>query len=718
MRDFRSSAFIVLSLGLGMGANCALFAVVNSLLLRPLPYAEPERLVEVTPRGVDVRDVGAFEGVASFEARGFSVRGDDGPRFVYGNRVTPELLSVLGVKPLLGRVFQPGDQVEPVAILCYDFWRRVSGEPNIIGQTMTIDGEARAIVGVLGPDFHLQVRDINIMLPARQFNDGRTIARLKAGVPLAEAQRQVEAVAGSASEPVRLRLLRDAFRPREGGTVLLFQAAVAFVLLITCANVANLLLVRASARRREFAIRAAIGAGRIRLLAQLLKESLTMALAGAGAGLLLAWWLLPVLSSQLPANIGRFLRGADALSIDLNVVGFMLSASVLTVLIFGVAPAFSALRFNLASALKDGAKGASPERQRYGGLLVVAEIALALMLLVAAGLTLKSLSGLEKRDLGFSADHVLRVTLDRIPNISEVIARVESMPGVESVGIVGPQLFPFGGPQAGRSRPEVYYASPAYFRTVRIPLLRGRFFAANEPAPVMLISQVVARRTFGEADPLGRSIGGMTVIGIVGDVRNPVGVDVQPTVYRPLAQADPRGGTMMVRTAGPPLDLAPAIRRELRAMLPDAPEFRTADLGTEVVKYLGPQRFSTSIFGIFAGLGLFLAAGGVYGVMRNWVAMRVPEIGMRVALGAQRGDVLRLVLVRCSRVAGLGIAVGLAGALALQRLLMSQLHGVSPSDPGVLAMVVGVMALVAFGAALLPALWASRVDPLEALRHE
>jgi predicted permease len=699
----------------------------------------------------------SFSAVGAVQPWGFNVKAPDGPRNTYGFRVTGDLLPTLGIRPLLGRIFTADDETRPVVILAYDYWRRTSGDPSILGRTLNIGDEQRAVVGVLQPDFHISVRDANLLIPDRRLTDGRTIARLKPGVTAAQAQGELESMARAAGvrqrDLPRVTPAADAFRPGESATVLLFQAAVALVLLITCANVANLLLVRAAARRREFAIRAAIGAGRAQLIGQSLVESLVMALAGGAAGLAIAYWILQVLNTQLPANIARHLRGADPLTIDGRVILFSLAASVFTVLIFGIAPALSALRFDLVSSLKDGAKGAAPERQRYGRLLVIAEISLALMLLVAAGLTLKSLAGLESRHLGFSAGHVLRVMIDLPRNryadpqrrqaaMAEIMRRVKSIPGVQTAGLVGPQLFPFGGPRVRgavfaiqgkdgvEARGEVYYASPAYFRSVQIPVLRGRGFTEQDTASaplVALISETVARRYWGEDDPVGRVImpsaerGGsewVTIAGVVGDVRNPVGNDVQPTIYRPLAQTDASGGTLMVRVAGDPMSVAETVRREMRAVTPDAPEFRTADLAREVARYINPQRFSTSIFGIFAVLGLFLATVGVYGVMRTWVAMRVSEIGLRVALGAGRRDVLRLVLGQCARAAAWGVGAGLLGVAGLQRVMVSQLYGVSPADPQVLAAVTALVSAVAVGAALAPALWASRIGPADALRHE
>ena len=388
-----------------------------------------------------------------------------------------------------------------------------------------------------------------------------------------------------------------------------------------------------------------------------------------------------------------------------------------------------------------------------GAVLVATEIALAVMLCVGAGLTLKSLAGLQTQFLGFSADHVLRGAVDfaparypqprqRVAIFADLEKRLAALPGVETVGVFAPQFFPFGGPAVrgapfeiqGRtgseSRAEVYFASVDYFKSVRIPLIKGRTFTPADTldsTPVVILARSVAERYWGTDDPIGRQIRvdlarsdspWLTIVGVVGDVRNPLALRDQPTVYRPFAQAPSIGGVFFVRTTPDPLSLVTAVQREVRAVDPTAPEFRVAGLERSVYDYVSPQRFSASILGFFAVLGLLLAGFGVYGVMRFWVTSRVPEIGVRLAIGAQRGDVLGLILGRALRTALIGLLAGLVGAIALQRVMANLLYGVSPTDPIVLASVAIVMAIAAGAAALGPAIWASRVDPVEALRHE
>jgi putative ABC transport system permease protein len=777
------TAAAVASLAVAIAANTALFTVVNSLLLRPLPYERAEELVEIeqTSDGLPLEELAqtrSFTGVASFLPWGFSLARAEGAQRLFGFRVSSNLFEVLGVQAALGRTFSPAQDpgaAPPVMMLSYEYWRQVSGDPRIVGQTWTLSDRAYTIVGILPPDFMLWFRDVTVWV-ADPSPRGRLVARLNSEATLAQAAAEVTGIVqaldpvtarrGSQADPA-VRKLSDAMRPDTVQVLLLLQAAVGFVWLITCANIGNLLLARASGRRREFALRAALGAGRAQVIRQLLIESSLLAAIGAALGLGLANLSLGFLNAQLPANIGRALRGAEALTVDHRVLAFTAGLSLLAVLVFGLAPAVHALRFDVMTCLRDTAKGAAPNRRRFGQLLVAGEISLTLMLSVGAGLTLKSLVGLQRQYLGFSPDHVLRVTVDlpetRFPRpeqrgaaFDEILRRVRAIAGVEDAGILAPQFFPFGGPRVqgaafeinGRAgdepRAEQYVASPDYFGSVRIPLLKGRVFLdvdTAESAPVALISAIVAQRYWGEEDPIGRLIRlrpgdpespWVTIVGVVGDVRNPVGFDVQPTLYRPLAQSvgtslqpafrtgDARvsAGVLMIRTAGEPLALADAVRAELRQVDPNGPEIRVADLEREVANYVSPQRFTTSLLGSFAGLGLLLAAFGVYGVMRFWVSARIPEIGVRLALGAQPRDVVRLVVWRAARTVLVGIALGIAGAVALQRVIASQLHSVSATDPWVFAGVSALVAVVAVAAALAPARWAARVDPLAALRHE
>ncbi|HTM49699.1 MAG TPA: ABC transporter permease [Bryobacteraceae bacterium] len=752
------------SLAVGIGANVALFAVVNSLLLRPLPYDHPENLVEISmPAPAPVQDLNraaSFSGVAAFIARGFPVHGDGESRNLYGYRVTPNLFQVLGVNAMVGRTFNPGGETARVAMISFDHWQRISGEPGVLGRTMTIADESYTIIGVTPPDFALVARDGQLFVPY-PVTEGRIVGRLKPGVTMAQAEAEAAGIdkalhRDGADSPVprrvRLEPIADAYRPGDAGALFLLQAAVGLVLLITCANTANLMLVRSIGRSREFAIRAALGAGTSRIVRQALAEGALLAAIGGGLGLLLAQWSLGFVSSSLPANIGRYLRGAHGASIDHRVIFFTVAASACATLLFGLTPAIQILRFDLLTRIRDSGASWAPGRQKLGQWLVTAEIALALVLLVGVGVTLKSLAGLRKQYLGFSPVHVLRVPVNLLPSrypraeqrleaLREMTGRIRALPGVETVGMVAPQYFPFGGPRVrgapfeiegkpgAGARAEVYDASPDYFRAVRIPLLRGRFFNESDNAaaePVAIISNVVARRYWGSEDPIGRrvrfpSAGAAgpfaSIVGVVGDVRNPVGPDVQPIAYRPLFQQDGTMGVFMIRTVPAPLTIAPAVRKALLEADPGGMSFRAADLESAVSDYLSPQQFVTSTLGVFASAGLLLAAMGVYGVMRYWVGSRTQELGIRLALGAQPGGILSMVLRQAGRSALAGVACGILGALSLQRVLSSQLYGVSPADPAVIASVSLLMAGVALLAAFLPARRASRIDPSVALRQ-
>lgn len=757
------TAFITIILGLGIGANCSLFTVINSLLLRPLPFQQVDELIEIQrPPQVfaleELRRAQSLTGVAAFHPRGFTIAGADGLRNFFGFRVSANLFDVLGVKAALGRTFQTGDEISPVVILGYDYWRAISGDPGIIGQTLTIADEIRTVVGVLPSDFVLPVRDGKVFVPYRM-TEGRTIARVRPGISMANAEGEVKAIlkqaaqiAGTSTRTARTGVepLSRALRPNAEMIVML-QVAVIFVLLITCTNAGNILLVRTNARRREFAIRTALGAERKTLLRQLMIENGIIAVLGGVLGLLFAHWSLAFVEKQLPGGLVRMMRGTDALSIDHRVLFFAIGISALTVLIFGAAPVLTAMKIDVISALRATESGGS--RKRYMEVLAVIEIALAVILLMGAGVMGKSLLLLENRYLGFSTD-VLRtsVTLPptqyatperRLTALQTIVERLQSLPSVTHVGIVGPQLYPFAGPRIGgqeflirgrsdRDAPlaEVYVANPDYFRTLQIPLLRGRTFTAADNAaapPVAIISSSVAKRYWPDSDPIGAVVRfnaadptspWTTVVGITGDVKNPVGLDFQAHAYRPLAQSNVGGTTIMIRSSGNPMDLAASVRREIGAFLPNIPEVSTVSLESAVQDYISPQRFSTSVLGTFAFIGLALSAAGVYGVMRQWVSGRVTEIGLRMALGALPRSVLQLVMRRCSVAILLGIVIGVVGTLSLQRAIASQVIGVNPADPIVLGIVVSVIGLTSLAAAFLPALWASRIDPIVALKYE
>ena len=755
------AATVILVLSLCIGANSALFTVVNGLMLRPLPFPSSEQLVEVSVHHrlaglADFQRARSFEAVGAFTARNYAVTGSDGIRMAYSLRVTADLIPLLRIRPALGRPLVHTDFGGKVIMLGYDYWKSLGFPRDIAGRNLIVSGEPYSIAGVLAPDFFLSVRDAKLIVPDLD-TGGRTIARLHSGVTPVQAQAEIASlVPGVRAEVIPLA---HAFRSDDYRPIVLLLAAAGFVLLITCANLANLQLVRGLARRREFAIRAALGASRGRLMLQLTRESAPLGLLGAGLGLLLTRAFHDVILAVLPENISRRLSGADALTLDARVLAFTVAAGVITILLFGLAPAASALRFDLTSRLRDASRGTSGERQRSGQVLVVVETALALMLLAGACLTLKSLVRLDRQYLGFRPEGVLRAMTDfsaaRYPTIEqkaalfgEIERRIGAIPGVASVGIVAPQVFPFGGPRVTGDRfeifgrpeaeafAEVYAANPAYLDSIRLPLLRGRWFTPADTAssrPVAVLSESVARRYWGADRDIGECLGSRvrlnseqagsvwtTIVGVVGNVKNPIAEHWQPTAYRPFAQTPSNGATLTVRAAvADPMSLTPSVRKELHSIDPTAPEVRiVAALDTAVHDYISSQRFTTALLAVFGAVGLALAVAGVYAVTRYWVASRTGEIGIRMAMGAQPMSVLRLVLGHAAAAAGCGIAAGLTGTIALRKVIAAELIGVSAIDPVVLvAVAVGLFA-AALVAAWAPARRAARIEPAAALRTE
>jgi putative ABC transport system permease protein len=750
------SAAVVLVLALCMGFNSALFTVLDALWLRPLPFPQSDRLVEIAAgRRTDLRNelqrARSVESAGAFLGWGFPVADAGGAHMAFGFRVTADLIPLLKVQAALGRALTRADFGAHTAMIGHDYWRSLGTPPDIAGRSLTIDGEPYFIAGVLPADFYLGVRDVNVIVP-NLGAEGRTLARLHPGVTPAQAQAEIAGLVGGG--PVEVVPADRAWRSNDGRPLALLLATAGLVLLIVCANLANLQLVRGLARRREFAIRTAMGATRGHLIGQLALESAMLGAAGAALGLLFTRALHDAILAALPLNIGRRLAGTDALSLDGRVAGFTGGIAVATILLFGVLPALSSLRFDLTAALRDTARGASGERQRFGRALVALETALALMLLAGASLALKSLTQLQSQYLGFHPAGVLRAMTDFSPTryarperqaalFSELERRIGGLRGVSSVGIVAPQAFPFGGPAVGGSRfeisgrpevegrAEVYTANPGYLAAIGLPLIRGRWFNDADTLtgqPVAVLSETVVRRYWGETECLGRAIRldadradsvWTAIVGVVGDVKNPVAGHWQPTAYRPFAQSPSGGATLMVRSAGGVRPLAAAVGRELHAIDPAAPGFRVvAPLEDAVRDYVSPQRFTTELLVLFAAAGLLLASAGVYAVMRYWVASRTSEIGIRLALGAERSGVMRLVLGRACSAAALGVAGGIAGAIAIRKVMAAYLIGVSPTDPWVLGITSAAIFAVAVAAAWLPARRASRVDPAEALRAE
>jgi putative ABC transport system permease protein len=785
----------VLTLALGIGANTMLFTLVNIIVFRPWPYRSPEQLVSIyeTSAGVNRGGIspakflwlkehpGSFESVAGTLRSGFYLVRSEGTELVFGYRVSAGLFDVLGVRPALGRSFLPGEDqpgAERVVVLSYRFWRRLSGDAGLIGQKLMLGDELRTVIGVMPPEFYFPPKNTDVFVPF-QFSPEdlhnpnsqriRVWARLKQGVTLRQAEVELSGIAGRLEEEfptgtkepsMRVTALNERFQFDYLAILWALQGAAGCVLLIACANLANLLLVRANTRSREFAIRAALGAGWGRIIRQLLTESMLLAMLGGLLGLLLTAWSLDLVYTVLPKTFefNLPLPDQEKLSIDHRVLWFALGISLLAGLVSGLAPALNAARRDLIVALKDSAlfSGATMGGNRLTRLLVVGEIALSLVLLVGAGLLLKSLAGLLRTDMGFNSDHVFQVGIElrsqrypepaqRLAALQQVLERSRSLPGVVSATL-SDQWFPLRdandrgsvftiagrseSPAVAETRAAIFSVDPDYFRTLQIPILNGRPFTGADTAaslPVVIVSESLARRYWPGEDPLGKSIrmsAGQpngrtaTIVGISGNLRNPMALNAQQTIYYPLPQSQATGGWIIVRASVNLPGLAEAVRKEIRALDPDRPAFAMTtykEMFDDMVSY---PRFSTSLLGLFAGLALLLAALGIYGVMHYWVVQRVHDIAVRMALGAQARDVLKLVIGQGIKLALAGIILGLGGAMALTRLLKTQLYGVSTTDPLTFIGITLLLSLVALLACWIPARRATKVDPMVALRWE
>jgi putative ABC transport system permease protein len=796
------TAVAVLTLALGIGANTAIFSVVNELLLRPLPYPGAERLAilwELSLGGQRQHMVSranfrswreqstVFEGMAAFTDQRLSLTGGGEPEEVTVQHASPELFRILGVEPILGRGMTPEDALpgSPLAaVLSHGFWqRRLGGDPQAIGKPITLNGEPYIVAGVLpqGFQWHLKSRsgtarpaEIWTALGMPTEGDAATrgrflsvVARLKPGTSFEQAEAEMKAIAArlelDAPEHnrglgVQIVPLREQLVGKVRPALLILLGAVGLVLLIACANVANLLLSRAVAREKEIVLRTAIGARRVRVVRQLLTESLLLAGLGSLLGLALGGWGIRALAAISP----RDLIDLQGVGLDLPVLALTLAVSLATGIVFGLAPALEATRLNLNDALKEGGKGAGghgTQSRRLRSALVISEVALALVLLAGAGLLVKSFVRLQEIDAGFETENVLTMVV-RLPDATgsryseapqivgffrDATERIRALPGVRSAGMV--DFLPlYGGPGSstdftieGRPVPppgqglgtNVRVADPGYFATLGIPLLRGRNFTASETSEarrVVLISESMARRHFAGEDPIGKRIRvdmfeepvPTEIVGIVGDVRYDSLVDeAEPTVYFPLPELlSSPWRTLVIRTEGDPAEMASLVRRELRAVDPNQPVSDVRTMDQVMAATVGRARFNTLLLGLFAGLATLLSAVGIFGVMNHSVTLRTREIGLRMALGAQPGEVLRLILKQGFLLTVIGIAIGLAGALALTRVLSSLLFGVGSTDPATFGAIVLLLAFVSLIACYLPARRATRVDPLTALRYD
>ncbi|HEV7890020.1 MAG TPA: ABC transporter permease [Pyrinomonadaceae bacterium] len=802
------TSVVVLTLALGIGANTAIFSVVDAVLLRPLPFPHPEQLVLVRDdlAGRQMENVGmsvpelkdfqqsadTFEEVAGVWPVDANLTGSDRPERIELLAVSPNYFSLLGASARLGRVFGPQDKAEGFAegvVISDGLWRRMFGaDTNVLGRRIYADTDAYTIIGVMPPGFRHPAQTLrnevdmwaNAGFTGTPFNNPPrgvrmlpgAIARVRAGVSVRQAQSQVDSLV------VRLREQFPGDYTPEGGwsvrllpvhenlvgsartTLLVLLGAVGLVLLIGCVNIANLLLARSSARQREMAIRLALGASRRRVVMQLLTESLLLSLLGGAVALLAVVWILDVLVRFVPADIPRL----QEVGFDGGVLAFVFGVSVLTGVLFGLVPALQASNPDLTVNLKEGGKGAGTglAGQRFRGALVVTEIALSLVLMIAAGLLLRSFARLMEVDAGFDPHNVLmaRIWLP-VPNnpeldpyrpvekraafVREVLRRASALPGVRQAAIGSGNAVPLLGPHqpgaftieekadsdAERPSAQISSVTPEYFGALGTPLVHGRFFADSDSAEsqrVALVDDAAARRFWPNEDPVGRRVkmGGrgsqapwLTIVGVVGDIKSE-GFDQpdQPHVYLSALQVPGYAMAVYLRADGDPSGLTQALRREVQAVDPNLPVFGERTMDDVVATSLAQRRFALQVVGGFGVLALLLAGVGVYGVVAYSVSQRTREIGIRLALGASNGAILRWVFRQGMKLTLFGMAAGLVGAFALTRLLRGLLFGVSASDPVTYAGLALLLAAVALLACYIPARRATKVDPMVALRHE
>ena len=797
------TAVAIVTLALGIGANTAIFSVVNAVVLRPLPYADPDRLVTLweTIPGSDRRSVApgnffdwrsqneTFQDMAATFNGNFNLTSDGEPERIDGATITSNLMSVLGASAQLGRTFQPDDdehQDRSVAIISDGLWkRRFGADRNVVGRTITIDEVPHTVVGVMASGFQFPARSelwvlgrnrnaVSLSLvsqfPTNDWNQERdahflsVIGRLQPGVTLSQAQSNIAGITrrleqdfpktnsglGSNVVPLHTQIVGDV-----RGILFILLGAVGFVLLIACTNVANLMLARATQRGREIAIRAAVGASRLRLIRQLLTESILLSVVGGLVGLIVSVWAVDLFIKLSPGDIPRLSEA----SVDLRLLGFALLVSLLTGVGFGLLPAFQATRTDLNSSLKEGGGKATEgqQRRRARSVLVVTEIALAQVLLVGAALLAISYVRVTQIHPGFNADRVLTAKIapsrKKYPDprsrelfYSTVLERLQALPGVEAAGMV--MNLPLTGSSMnrgfraeGRAAPrpdenvtmDYQVVSPDYFRALEIPIKRGRGFtnADTETSErVIVINQTMAQRYWPNQDPVGKrlAIGESskensyrTIVGIVGDVRHAsLSETPVPTAfitYRQDFESWPRMG-FAIKTKGDPASLSSLVRKELAALAPTQPVYAVEPMEQLMRAALAQRRFITLLLGSLSAIAVTLAMVGIYGVISFSVGERTQEIGIRLALGARAVDVMRMVLSQGMRVVLVGIVIGVGAAFALTRLLSSLLFEVSPTDTSTFLIVAGLLSSVALLACYIPARRATKVDPLIALRYE
>jgi putative ABC transport system permease protein len=791
------TAVAVLTLALGIGANTAIFSVVNELLLRPMAYRDAEKIVmlwEVTPEGrhqnttsrANFRSwreqASSFEDISAFTDQRLNLTGEGEPEELSVQFATPELFKILGVDPILGRPLVSEDAAakSSIAVLSYGLWqRRFGARPDIVGQSITLNGVPFLVVGVMPPSFQFHIKQrsgtgrppelwsvLSMRTGALANDRGRflsVVGRLKPGISVDQANAELRTIATrlSAEAPqfnfnysAEVLPLREQFFGNVRRSLWLLLGAVGFVLLIACANVANLLLSLATSREKEIALRAALGASRLRVIRQLLTESLMLAVISSLMGLGFAWLGIKALIAISPKD----LVSLQATNLNLTVLLWTLGVSVLTGIVFGLAPALHVTRLDLNNALKEGGKGETGQAggsRKLRSLLVVSEIALAVVLLVSAGLLVKSFLRLQEVDRGFNSANVMTMVV-RLPEAKykedqqvvdffhQAVDHITTLPGVRSAGVINYLPF-YGGlgsatgftiggkpaPAPGQEpTTDVRVSDPGYFKALEIPLLRGRQFSDTENREakhVVLINEALARKYFPGEDPIGTRIDvGMfegpnptEIIGVVGNVRYETLIDgFEPAVYFPHPELAYSFMTFVVRTDGDPNAMAPALQREIRTLDPNQPVSDVRTMEQVMSDTFSRARFNTLLLALFAALATLLSAVGIFGVMNYSVALRTREIGLRVAIGAQPRQVLLLILRQGLLLTIVGVVIGLLAALALTRLLSGLLFGVAAVDPSTFASISVLLIAVSLVACYLPARRAMKIDPLLALRSE
>jgi len=787
LRNPGFAAIAILTLAIGIGANAALFSVIDGVLLKSLPIKDADRVMFVWETNPSI-SASTFatstlnyrdwkEGNHSFSViagrRGFAanlVAGGE-PERVIGERVTADYFTALGVDPIIGRSFQPGDDklgAEPLVLLSRGLWqRRFGGDQNIIGQAITLNGQKCTVTGVMPNDYRPNIEfwtplQINYDNADRYLHDTTVVARLAPGVSISQAQAEMNTILARMTQQypemlkgwgIQVVPMHDSIVQNIRLALLVLFGAVAFVLLIACTNVANLLLARAAVREREIAIRIALGAGRMRLIRQLLTESLLISVIGGGIGILIAIWGTNFLISLNPQGIPL----SSTVGVDYRVLGFTFVVSVLAGLLFGIVPALQSTKLNLNETLKESKSSGNARAGLIRSALVVSEITLALVLLIGAGLLIKSFSRLQDVDPGFNYDRMLTFQISLPPTLyskpnqitgffKNAVDRISALPGVKGAGAISQAPLAANGPRyifyaEGRPLPAPNEAplaayrivTPTYFQAMGIPLIAGRFFTEaddDKAQPVIIVSQSLAKQMWPGQDPIGK---GMTVgvplpgqpinfskiIGVVGDVKHTsLSGDPDMQMYDPLLQSPSPSMAIVMRSAVDPISLADSARKTIAGLDPALPIANMKTMDTVVYESMAPFRFNMSLLTIFAGVALLLTIIGIYGVMSYSVSQRTREIGIRIALGAKPSSVRTMIIKQGLILAAIGLVFGLTGSFFAKWILSSLLFGISATDPTIFVGVALIIVVISALACYIPARRATRIDPMIALRYE